>query len=201
MIHLFIQDLKISLQKPLPGKHSQFKMSPQGVRGFPVNAKSVNAAVLVLIFPENNEPSIVFMKRLDYEGHHGGQVSLPGGKYDWSDLSLQQTALREANEELGIDSNSIEIIGVLSKLKIPVSGFTVYPYIGFIKEKPHWNPNPNEVSYLIEAPISLLTNPLSVKSEMRDLHRSILNVPFYEINNEKIWGATAMIISEFIDLL
>jgi 8-oxo-dGTP pyrophosphatase MutT (NUDIX family) len=141
------------------------------------------------------------MKRPDYDGAHSGQISFPGGKVETDDENLEQTALRETSEELGILKNKIQILGKLSPLKIQVSGFEVNPFVGFINEKPFWKPDPDEVAYLIEAPVTELLNPSISKIENWKLHNTNVDVPFYKIENEKIWGATAMILSEFIEII
>jgi 8-oxo-dGTP pyrophosphatase MutT (NUDIX family) len=201
MFYSFIEKIRNSLQKPLPGAKSHYKMSPEGRNKFPLNPNTINAAVSILLFPINNKPYTVFIKRHDYIGYHSGQVSLPGGKYELSDLSNTDTALRETSEELGVDVDSIEVLGALSPLSIPISGFQVFPFICFMKNYPIWNPDPLEVKYLIEVPVFELTDPTTIKNEIRKLHNSQVNVPFYSIEQEKIWGATAMIISEFIDVM
>ena len=187
---------------PLPGEKVQLRMAPKGIRNFPPNKNMPNpAAVLILLFPVIDEPYTVLMKRTEYQGAHSGQISLPGGKIEAIDVDLAQTALRETKEELGILSEKINIIGKLTPLFIPVSGFDVHPYVGVITEKPDWNPDLNEVSYLIETSISELASAAVIKSEMRQLFGNELEVPFYHLHNEKIWGATAMMISEFLQIV
>jgi 8-oxo-dGTP pyrophosphatase MutT (NUDIX family) len=201
MFESFIDSLKKSLTKPLPGEASQYKMAPEGRKNIPLNEKSNNAAVLLLLFPNFNQPYIVFTKRHDYNGPHGGQVSFPGGKQELHDANLEQTAIREASEELGVPAYDIQIIGQLSSLTIPVSGFTVYPFVGFLNKKPIWEPNSFEVNYILEIPVAQLINPNSIMWEYWILHNSQVKVPFYNVANEKIWGATAMILSEFTDVV
>ncbi len=177
-------------------------MAPRGIRNFTLNENPpISAAVLILIFPANSEPFTVFMKRNEYPGIHSGQISLPGGKFEETDANLQQTALRETSEELGILSEKIKLIGKLSPLFIPISRINVHPFIGFVDVKPKWKPDFNEVTYLIETSIKDLSSPLAVKSEIWQLHGNNLEVPFYLLYNEKIWGATAMIIAEFLEVL
>jgi 8-oxo-dGTP pyrophosphatase MutT (NUDIX family) len=187
---------------PLPGERAQNKMVPKGIRNFPQNDNPPSsAAVLLLIFPVNSEPYTVFIKRTEYPGVHSGQISLPGGRIEATDVDLQHTALRETSEELGISSDNIKIIGKLSPLFIPVSRFEVNPYVGYTNYKPDWKPDFNEVTYAIETSIKELSSPQVVKSEIWHIHGNNLNVPFYHVKNEKIWGATAMIIAEFLEML
>jgi 8-oxo-dGTP pyrophosphatase MutT (NUDIX family) len=177
-------------------------MAPRGNRNFPENPGIPNpAAVLILLFPVSNVPYIVFMKRAEYPGIHSGQISLPGGRTEKGDTGLENTALRETTEELGIVSDNIKIIGKLSPLLIPVSGFVVHPFVGVVPYKPKWEPDKNEVSYLIESPVVELASRDNIKNEIWKLHGRKVEVPFYLVKDEKIWGATAMIISEFLEIM
>jgi 8-oxo-dGTP pyrophosphatase MutT (NUDIX family) len=187
---------------PLPGEPSQLGMAPKGIRNFPLDKNIPKpAAVLMLFYPVDGEPYTVLMKRSEYPGAHSGQISLPGGRIEALDADLKQTALRETSEELGISPDKINVIGKLTPMYIPVSGFDVHPFLGFTFEKPDWKPDLSEVSYLIELSVNELTSPGVVKYEMWQLHGNELEVPFYLIHNEKIWGATAMIIAEFLQIL
>ena len=200
MFNSIVEKLSIELTKPLPGEIAQFKMAPEGRRNFKNAEKTTQAAVLILLYPKNDEVYTVFMKRPEYEGIHAGQISFPGGKYELTDPDYEYTALRETSEELGVPERTIKIIGKLTQLHIPVSGFNVHPYIGFTSKMPNWKPDPIEVTKVIETPLSLLADPSCIMNEIWNLHNTNLNVPFYNIGNEKIWGATAMILSEFIDI-
>jgi len=201
MYQNFIEKLTFSLHNPLPGESAQMKMAPEGRHRLPINPVSQEAAVLILIFPRKDNPNIVFIKRNEYNGPHSGQISFPGGKFETSDLCFENTAKRETEEETGIDASKIELIGRLSALNIPVSGFTVYPFVGYTQEKPVWNHNPAEVQYLLEVPIDSITDPKAVQNEKRMVQNCPVNIPYFSLNNEKIWGATAMILAEFIALL
>jgi 8-oxo-dGTP pyrophosphatase MutT (NUDIX family) len=143
--------------------------------------------------------NLVFIKRNEYEGPHSGQVSFPGGAYEPGDSSILGTALRETREELGM-SEKIEIIGTLTQLHIPVSNFLVYPVVGWTHSRPAFEPDPTEVQYLIESPVGTLLDPSSRDSETIFRHGKEIVTPFYKTGNEKIWGATAMILSEFLQL-
>jgi 8-oxo-dGTP pyrophosphatase MutT (NUDIX family) len=175
-------------------------MAPKGIKNFPVSPGIIPASVLILIYPENNEPWTVFIKRNEYPGAHSGQISLPGGKKEPNDMNLEHTAIREASEELGIREESIRIIRRLSPLTISVSGFEVHPFVGTIDVKPEWKPDKNEVTYLIETPLKNLLSAKAIKHEMWQLRGEMLKVPFFGVKKEKIWGATAMIFSEFIEI-
>ncbi len=196
----FISKLRQSLQKDLPGQESQFKMAP-GARLENRHGFYQNAAVLILLYRNGDRWHIVLMRRPEYAGAHSNQVSLPGGKHESRDHDLEATALRETHEELGIDDSAIRILGKLSKLHIPVSGIEVSPYVGTYPEKPFFKPDPSEVAYLIEVPISDLLSPENIREELRTLLNKPVRVPYYQIEKEHIWGATAMILSEFTDVI
>ena len=190
------------LIKPLPGESAQLKMAPRGIHNFPNAIKNPSpAAVLLLLFPDKDIPYTVFIKRSEYQGAHSGQISLPGGKIEKSDATLEETALRETSEELGFFTKDIKILGKLSPLFIPVSGFNVHPFLGVIQNKPRWNPDKTEVTYIIETSVQELSSPKIIKSEQWQLHGTLREVPFYLIQNEKLWGATAMIVSEFLEII
>jgi 8-oxo-dGTP pyrophosphatase MutT (NUDIX family) len=193
----YINSLKIALQKPLPGNEAQFKMAPNFRKDFPNSGIPEKASVLLLLYPVDNKPYIVFIKRTEYQGAHSNQISFPGGKYEDSDITIQTTAIRETQEELGNQLDGIEIIGCLSTLLIPVSGYEVHPFVGYLNYYPGWNPDPKEVSYLIETPVELINDPETKTVEIWNFEGIEREVPIYKIKNEKIWGATAMILSEF----
>jgi len=196
-----IEWLRQRLQQPLPGLRAQELMMGR-VLSMPVkvpdNARP--SAVLCLLFPADGALTMLLMKRREDRTAHSGQVSFPGGSYDATDADLKATALREANEEVGIMPADVDVIGALTPLYIPVSNFNVYPYVGFSAHRPAYNLSHNEVSYTIEVPLDNLLHPerktiADVISPARpDLIR---NVNAYKLEDGTIiWGATAMIISE-----
>ena len=200
MFNSIIEKLSVELTKPLPGEIAQYKMAPEGRRNFKNAANTTQAAVLVLLYPINDEVYTVFMKRPEYEGMHSGQISFPGGKYELTDPDYEYTALRETSEELGVPAETIKVLGKLSPLHIPVSGFNVHPFIAYTENRPGWKPDEKEVTRVIELPLSYLANPKCIRHEIGKLHNTELNVPFYFADNEKIWGATAMITAELIEI-
>ena len=161
--------------------------------------EAVQAAVLVLFYTSDDKTHLVFMKRNEYDGPHSAQISFPGGVRETGDLSLKETAIRETREEIGING-MIEVLGALTPLHIPVSNFMVYPYVGWIKEAPVFDPDPSEVQYVIEAPLEALLDPTNRDSETLFHHAMPIQAPFYRVGEEKIWGATAMILSEVLQL-
>ncbi len=215
----FISNLRQKLKsQSLPGTQSQETMSPitrklQGYRQRVNDSQSNNArksAVLVLIYPVANEPYIVFMKRSRDNTVHSQQVSFPGGKVEKGDTSLIHTALREANEEVGVDPKDVQIIGQLSTLYIPPSNFDVYPVVGYLDYKPNFITN-DEVDKLLEVKLSDLldkkNHASSAKATVGHGYQKIKHrdgneyvVPCYDVNDEVIWGATAMMLAEFLSL-
>jgi 8-oxo-dGTP pyrophosphatase MutT (NUDIX family) len=190
---------KEMLQEALPGEQAQLLMAPTFRGSFPDQGKAVRAAVLVLLYPVDHEIHLVFMKRNEYDGPHSGQVSFPGGAWEADDISLKQTAIRETREELGVKED-IEILGALTPLHIPVSNFMVSPFVGWIVKTPVFHPDRSEVQYVIEVPLRELLDPAMRDSETLHHHGRPVEAPFYRVGLDKIWGATAMMLSEFLQL-
>jgi 8-oxo-dGTP pyrophosphatase MutT (NUDIX family) len=184
----------------LPGERAQREMAPDFRGEFSHPGDPVVAAVLVLLYPDNEQVSTVFIKRNEYPGHHSAQVSFPGGAWEMGDPSLEHTALRETREELGI-SDRVEVLGQLTNLYIPVSNFMVTPFVGIIDRRPDFNPDGTEVQFLIEVSLEALSDPARRGSELLVLHGLQMITPFYRVGDEKIWGATAMILSEFLQVV
>ena len=197
----FISSLKSRLEKELPGEDAQFLMAPfsrERVREIPKeNYFPKKSAVLILLFPHENSIHTILIQRPEYPGVHSGQIAFPGGKFEEGDVELDQTALREASEEIGIDTKNVEIIGCLTDLYINPSNFLVRPYVAFTKERPRLVRDVREVQKIIEVDLFLL-NDKSIRSEKSILHSNGIKVktPYYEIEGLTIWGATAMMISE-----
>jgi 8-oxo-dGTP pyrophosphatase MutT (NUDIX family) len=187
------------LSTTLPGDEAQQLMAPAYRGSFQHTGKPLKAGVMILLYPFQNDVNLVFIKRNEYEGHHSGQVSFPGGAFEPDDRSLLETALRETREELGIDEE-IQILGTLTPLHIPVSNFMVYPAVGWTISRPEFKPDPTEVKYLIESPVGTLLDPSNRDLETITRHGKEIVTPYYKIGKEKIWGATAMILSEFLQL-
>ena len=196
----FVAQLAKELSGKLPGNRAQLRMAPEG-RLTPVEMRDqTEAAVLILLFKKRDIPFIILTRRTEYDGAHSGQISLPGGKRDADDKDLMETALRETAEEIGIPPEEVHLLGKLTDLFIPVSNFIVTPFVGYINGIPKFKIDPEEVKYTIELPLRSLVDPGSIKRKRVQISGKELSVPYFYILNEEIWGATAMILSEFIDM-
>lgn len=197
----FIEQLKIRFQKPMPGEEAQFLMAPfnrQRIQQIdPEKYNPKKSAVLILLFPVENCIYTVLIQRPVYEGIHSGQAAFPGGKFEEIDIDLEQTALRETFEEVGVPSNDIEIIGQLTDLYINPSNFLVSPFIGFVNKQPDFIMDAYEVQKIITVDLFSL-NDAGIKSEKTITHSNgyKIKTPYYEIDGLTVWGATAMMISE-----
>lgn len=187
------------LSQKLPGEKAQLQMSPTFRGHLSSVGKTKEAAVLALLYPSGEKIHLAFIKRNESDGPHSAQVSFPGGASETGDLNLEDTALRETREELGV-RDQIEVLGALTPLHIPVSNFMVYPFVGWMEETPDFHPDTSEVQYVIEAALRDLLDPSSRSSEIIYHHDQSIEAPFYRVGKEKIWGATAMMLSELLYL-
>ncbi len=205
-INKLITNLKLELTKELPSNNAHSRMMPNN-RALDVHSTTKNSAtklssVLILLYPKNNMLYTVFIKRQEYDGVHSGQISFPGGKYEKRDANLINTALREANEEIGIDISAIEILGQLSELFIPPSNFVVLPIVAYMPTYPKFIIDIKEVNHIIEISLSELMSPKNIsEDEFLGVGNLKITAPCYKFDNYKIWGATAMIMSELNDVL
>lgn len=160
-----------------------------------------NAAVLMLVYPKNHIAHLALIVRNTYPGVHSSQISFPGGKEELQDKTLEITALRETEEEVGIPMNKVKIIRQCSKIYIPPSNFLVTPYLGFSNENLQFIPNPEEVQRVLELPIhQLLDDKTIVQTKMTTSYATDIDVPAFLVENFLIWGATAMILNELKEL-
>lgn len=159
---------------------------------------------MATLFPKNKEWHVVLIERNPNDRDtHGGQISFPGGKAEPHDGTMLKTALRETEEEVGILQKEIKVLGKLSEVYIPVSNFNVYPFVGYLDFQPIYNIQEAEVYRVLEVPISHLKNE-AAKQRTTDIPINKLltlkNIPFYEVENKTLWGATAMMLSELLEL-
>ncbi len=198
-INTLTEKLKIKCQNNLPGKTSQKAMlaKPRKKINFPNSEEhAIPSAVLILLYQESDDIHFILTERTNEVQHHKGQISLPGGSWEEGE-QLHETAMRETEEELGIPMKNIEIVSELTPLFINVTGYIIHPFVGFVSAKPNIIPQPNEVSNVFTATISELLNPINSKTELWTIRETPVDVPFFKFGKYKVWGATAMILSEF----
>jgi 8-oxo-dGTP pyrophosphatase MutT (NUDIX family) len=202
-----LERLRAAFTRPLPGLDAQLRMAPSPRVGwdplkFPDGA--ANGAALLLIYPHDETLHVPLTVRGSGLRNHTGQVSLPGGRVDEGETFVQ-AALREAAEEIGVDPSTVTILGPLTPLHIPVSGFLLHPIVGVTSVRPAFQRAEWEVARIIEAPVATLSDPAVIKRETRTRMvqgQSIeVEVPYFDIDGEKVWGATAMVLAEFCAIL
>ena len=199
----FITQLKITINNDLPGEESHQKMRviyDQSIELPFSKINSIPAAVLILLYLADNEIYFFLTKRTNELKHHKGQISLPGGTQEGNE-KLIDTALRETQEEIGINKTSISIIGTITPLFVPVTGFMIYPFIGYSLNKLNPKPDPVEVATIFSVNISDLLNKENRTTEQRNIRGYDVQVPYFKLNDYQVWGATSMILSEFRDLI
>lgn len=192
----------------LKGVSSQLKMAPPFRKEVLERNKDLipdakTAAVMALFYPnKNKEATLVFIVRKSYDGVHSGQIGFPGGKPEIEDSNFEQTALRETWEEIGVQLTAIKTVCALTNLYIPPSNFIVYPYIGFSKSTPIFKLQPSEVESIIEIPVyKLLEDSFQIHTKVSTSYGPTVQVPAFNFEGHIIWGATAMILIEIVDMI
>lgn len=200
---LTLSDVRLALAAARVGRPAHEQMMPNPRPGdifpMPPNAAGKQAGVLILLYDHDGELYFFLTRRTETVGTHKGQISLPGGSKEGSE-SLQQTALREAQEELDIDPAQVEIIGApLTPLYIPVSDFWVTAFVGYYCcEEPAPNAAAAEVFEILPTRLADLLAENVIATEEWELRGYKVRVPFFQLHGYKVWGATAMILSEFV---
>lgn len=203
----FIRQLSAALAGPLPGLAAQLRMAPHprvdwDPSSFPKGVRA--GAVLLLLYPHNGTAHLALTVRGSELRQHTGQVSLPGGRVDPGE-SIEAAALRETAEEIGVMPESVRVLGALTPLEIPVSGFVVHPIVGIVDARPEFRRAEWEVARILEVPLSKLADPAVAKREIRMRVRNGISTevdtPYFDIDDQKVWGATAMVLAEFMAVL
>lgn len=167
----------------------------------PPGQEARTAAVLVLLYPGPAGLTVALTRRTNHLPTHAGQISCPGGAADPDDPSLYQTALREAREELGIQTEGLEFLAELNTVYIPPSNFLVHPFVAYTGHRPAFHPNTEEVEAVLEVPLDHLADPANLFSEVRDLREGRLQISYFRFGSDKIWGATAILLDDLISRL
>lgn len=194
------ETIRALLRQPLPGAQAQQRMAPRVRGSFPNEEPARQAGVMLLLYPDKEDLYTVFIKRNEYPGAHSGQISFPGGMYETRDRNLEETALRETSEETGIDHTRIDVLGALTPLHIPVSNIQVSPYVGWHGDVPVFDPDGTEVQYLVTTGLRELMDRENLRETIFIRHEREVETPYLFIQDETIWGATAMILNEFLEL-
>lgn len=203
--HTLKQKLQTGLKPPLPGSQAQLIMAPSG-RPMPdvndINLESVKkAAVLALFYEQSNSAQLVLTLRKKYQGVHSNQISFPGGKRDNTDPDFRFTALREAEEEIGISPSSVDIYGELSPLYIPPSNFLVHPFVGIYNDEPSFVKQETEVEHIFSVDVIELLDDTYITTAPLLINKTEVNVPAFSFKGYTVWGATAMMLSELRQVL
>jgi 8-oxo-dGTP pyrophosphatase MutT (NUDIX family) len=196
--------LEARLAEELPGKIAHQEAAPY--RKVDYDSLDLNtvrkSGVLIVFYAKGNEPHITLIQRPVYDGTHSGQIAFPGGKHEETDSDIVHTALREANEEVGIIMDDVEVVGQLTDVYIPVSNFLVSPVVGILNYTPELVPEEREVDEIIELNISALTQVESLTPKLIRLSTGMkLEVPTFEFYEKTVWGATALMLNELRHIL
>ena len=166
-----------------------------------VDSESLIPAAVLLLLTNRRGPHVVFAKRTEDVTHHKGQFSFPGGIVETWDGSRLETALREAQEEIGLPPSAVDILGTLDDTETRATQFVITPFVGMVSQPVSYIPDGKEIERVLEVPLAALLDPAIFRVEMWERDGEVHPVYFYEYNGETIWGATARILKQFLDLV
>ena len=202
-----IAKLQTAFNKPLPGYDAQQIMSPLHRKSsafyLEKNPAYKTGCVLLLLYPDADlQTNLIMIERSDESATHAGQISFPGGKREMDDVTLTDVALRETYEEIGVDPSTIKVLGELSELYIPVSNFLVHPFVGFVNSVPDFKLSTLEVKGVLTLKLDFfLAHKSFTTFDFTSYDGQTIKAPYYPYQNYKIWGASAMMISELCTLI
>ncbi|RYC70223.1 MULTISPECIES: NUDIX hydrolase [Spirosoma] len=201
--HTFTEHLRQRLREPLPGEaaHAKMASSSRFRLGIKPNERTRRSAVLICFYPYQNSIYLPLILRPQYDGVHAGQMAFPGGRMERIDENLTRTALREAQEEIGIRVSDVKVLGLLTELFIPPSNFYVQPVVGILPHRPEFYPDPREVEAVVEVDLATLLDETIVGDSQIEVRGVLVDAPFYQIQGYRVWGATAMMISELLTVM
>jgi len=200
----FEEALRVRLAGTLPGVEAQLRFVPSPpqpgwqLNYYPADARA--AAALLLIYPRENDIAVPLTVRGSGLARHAGQISLPGGATDPGE-TLAQAALREAAEEIGVDPAAVRILGELTPVHVLVSGFTLHPVVGVTDGRPDFIAAPGEVEEIVEVSLDDLRDASRIRRGTRLREGVAVEYPYFDLAGHQVWGATAMVLGEFVCLL
>lgn len=198
-----VEKLYENLQKQLPGENAHLIMEAFSAKYLCLkpSVKTKKSAVLMLLYPIDDDVYFPLILRNSYDGFHSDEVGFPGGKFEITDGNLIRTALREAQEEIGINPDDVKVLGTLTEIFIGPSDFNVLPVVGYLPYQPNFITDKREVQSIFEMKLDYFLNP-DIKSygEIR-IPEDLVTTPYYEVNGHQVWGATAKIIIELLSVL
>lgn len=196
--------LRERLAKTLPGIDAQIRFAPEMLKAAwrtgQLPTESRQAAALLLLYPHQDGAAVALTVRDSNLARHPGQISLPGGATDPGE-TLAQAALREAAEEIGVDPTTVRILGELTPVHVLVSGFTLHPVVGLTDRRPAFSPAPGEVAQILEVSLDDLRDASRIRQGTRIREGVAVEYPYFDLLGHQVWGATAMVLGEFIRLL
>jgi 8-oxo-dGTP pyrophosphatase MutT (NUDIX family) len=196
--------LRVRLAETLPGLEAQMRFAPPWQRtGWEAGHNPEDArvaAALLLVYPGADGPAVPLTVRASGLARHAGQISLPGGAADEGE-TLAETALREAQEEIGVDPASVRVLGELTPVHVLVSGFTLHPVVGVTHERPSFVAAEAEVAQILEVSLDDLRDASRIRRGTRIREGVAIEYPYFDLLGHQVWGATAMVLGEFVCLI
>lgn len=200
--------IKQKLSEPLPGLASHLKLAPTSrakeianYNGKIIDAKK--SAVMILLFHEEGDLKVIVIRRSFYVGIHAGQIAFPGGRYEEEDGNVENTAKREIEEEIGISSDKIQVLGRLTDIYVPPSNFLISIFVGYLDQRPIYKIDEREVAEVIEIDFNdfYKENIIHEKEFLVPSMQSSTKALYYQVGNIELWGASAMVMTELLDVL